>query len=169
MHGGLFAVLLDEVMETPANFQSGEYIYKFFFSTPHPDVPTEHDRLTPLIPSTPANGVYTVRFTTNYRRPIKTPQVVLSRAVSSRRRARSCTFAGRLRTRTLRRTEIHTSLPPIPPTPLPQKRCILIQMSMRRQYHGRGRGPVDLHAPECWAESAVRDRCLPLLACRLFA
>lgn len=48
LHGGLFAVIMDEVMGTAANFQS-------------------------------ANGAYTVRFTTNYKRPIKTPQVLLSR------------------------------------------------------------------------------------------
>ncbi|KAK4165864.1 HotDog domain-containing protein [Cladorrhinum sp. PSN259] len=48
MHGGLFAVLMDEVMGTAANFQSH-------------------------------HGAYTASFTTNYRRPIKVPQVVLVR------------------------------------------------------------------------------------------
>ncbi|KAK7928193.1 hypothetical protein PG985_005191 [Apiospora marii] len=48
MHGGLYGVLMDEVMGTAANFQS-------------------------------ANGAYTVRFTTNMRRPVRTPQVVLVR------------------------------------------------------------------------------------------
>ncbi|KAK3990067.1 HotDog domain-containing protein [Cladorrhinum sp. PSN332] len=48
MHGGLFAVLMDEVMGTAANFQS-------------------------------QHGAYTVSFTTNYKRPVGVPQVVLVR------------------------------------------------------------------------------------------
>ncbi|OTB08132.1 hypothetical protein M426DRAFT_317232 [Hypoxylon sp. CI-4A] len=48
MHGGLYSVLMDEVMGTAANFQS------------------EH-------------GAFTVRFTTNYRRAVRTPQVVVIR------------------------------------------------------------------------------------------
>ncbi|KAI0387707.1 HotDog domain-containing protein [Hypomontagnella monticulosa] len=48
MHGGLFGVLMDEVMGTAANMQA-------------------------------ANGAYTVKFTTNFRRAVQTPQVVLIR------------------------------------------------------------------------------------------
>ncbi|KAI1377777.1 Thioesterase/thiol ester dehydrase-isomerase [Hypoxylon crocopeplum] len=48
MHGGLYGVLMDEVMGTAANFQA-----------PH--------------------GAYTVSFTTNFRRAVRTPQVVLIR------------------------------------------------------------------------------------------
>ncbi|CAJ2513605.1 Uu.00g017240.m01.CDS01 [Anthostomella pinea] len=48
MHGGLFGVLMDEVMGTAANFQS-------------------------------ANGAYTITFTTNFRKQIRLPQVVLVR------------------------------------------------------------------------------------------
>ncbi|KAK0715767.1 HotDog domain-containing protein [Lasiosphaeris hirsuta] len=48
LHGGLFAVLMDEVMGTAANFQA-------------------------------QHGAYTVQFNTNFRKAIKTPQVVLVR------------------------------------------------------------------------------------------
>ncbi|KAK3390929.1 HotDog domain-containing protein [Podospora didyma] len=53
LHGGLFAVLMDEVMGTAANFQS-----------PYGD--QDH-------------GAYTVRFNTHFRKTVQTPQIVLVR------------------------------------------------------------------------------------------
>ncbi|KAK6852761.1 hypothetical protein PG995_011312 [Apiospora arundinis] len=63
MHGGLYTVLMDEVMGTAANFQA-------------------------------ANGAYTVRFTTNYRRPVRTPQVVLVRGRVIKREGRKLHLRG---------------------------------------------------------------------------
>ncbi|EOO03792.1 putative thioesterase thiol ester dehydrase-isomerase protein [Phaeoacremonium minimum UCRPA7] len=48
LHGGLYSVLLDEVMGTAANFQT-------------------------------ANAAYTAELTTKYKKPVRTPQVVLIR------------------------------------------------------------------------------------------
>ncbi|KAI1634905.1 HotDog domain-containing protein [Biscogniauxia mediterranea] len=63
MHGGLYGVLMDEVMGTAANLQS-----------PH--------------------GAYTVRFQTDYRRQIRTPQVVLVRGRVTRREGRKLFVRG---------------------------------------------------------------------------
>ncbi|KAK8091127.1 hypothetical protein PG994_000632 [Apiospora phragmitis] len=81
MHGGLYAVLMDEVMGTAANFQSGQ--------TSVNDV---HDN--DLTTSALANGAYTVRFTTNYRRPVRTPQVVLIRGRVIKRDGRKLHLRG---------------------------------------------------------------------------
>ncbi|KAK8118522.1 uncharacterized protein PG998_003148 [Apiospora kogelbergensis] len=79
MHGGLYTVLLDEVMGTAANFQAG-------------DVNDVHDN--DLITSALANGAYTVRFTTNFRRPVRTPQVVLVRGRVVKREGRKLHLRG---------------------------------------------------------------------------
>ncbi|KAK6818939.1 alcohol dehydrogenase [Apiospora arundinis] len=63
MHGGLYTVLMDEVMGTAANFQA-------------------------------ANGAYTVRFTTNFRRPVRMPQVVLVRGRVIKREGRKLHLRG---------------------------------------------------------------------------
>ncbi|KAI5919918.1 HotDog domain-containing protein [Camillea tinctor] len=63
MHGGLYGVLMDEVMGTAANFQS-----------PH--------------------GAYTVRFQTDFRRQVRTPQVVLVRGRVTRRDGRKLHVRG---------------------------------------------------------------------------
>ncbi|KAI2469414.1 Thioesterase/thiol ester dehydrase-isomerase [Annulohypoxylon bovei var. microspora] len=63
MHGGLYGVLLDEVMGTAANSQT-------------------------------KNGAYTVRFTTNFRRAVRTPQVVLIRGRVIRRDGRKLHVRG---------------------------------------------------------------------------
>ncbi|KAK8106388.1 hypothetical protein PG999_009747 [Apiospora kogelbergensis] len=83
MHGGLYTVLLDEVMGTAANFQAGQ--------TSVNDV---HDN--DLITSALANGAYTVRFTTNFRRPVRTPQVVLVRGRVVKREGRKLHLRGSL-------------------------------------------------------------------------
>ncbi|KAI8629528.1 HotDog domain-containing protein [Xylariaceae sp. FL1651] len=57
MHGGLFPLLMDEVMGTAANFQA-----------PH--------------------GAYTVTFTTDYRRAVQLPQVVLIRGRVTKKEGR---------------------------------------------------------------------------------
>ncbi|KAI1210886.1 HotDog domain-containing protein [Annulohypoxylon truncatum] len=63
MHGGLYGVLLDEVMGTAANSQT-------------------------------ANGAYTVRFTTNFRRAVRTPQIVLIRGRVVRKEGRKIHVRG---------------------------------------------------------------------------
>ncbi|KAI0888950.1 HotDog domain-containing protein [Annulohypoxylon maeteangense] len=63
MHGGLYGVLLDEVMGTAANSQT-------------------------------ANGAYTVRFTTNFRRAVRTPQIVLIRGRVVRKEGRKLHVRG---------------------------------------------------------------------------
>ncbi|KAI1503915.1 HotDog domain-containing protein [Biscogniauxia marginata] len=63
MHGGLYGVLMDEVMGTAANQQS-----------PH--------------------GAYTVKFQTEYRRQVRTPQVVLVRGRVTRREGRKIWVRG---------------------------------------------------------------------------
>ncbi|KAK4193721.1 HotDog domain-containing protein [Podospora australis] len=64
MHGGLFAVLMDEVMGTAANFQ------------------------------VPAHGAYTVQFNTSFKRPIKVPQAVLVRGRVVQKKGRKLMVRG---------------------------------------------------------------------------
>lgn len=47
-----------------------------------------------LITSALANGAYTVRFTTNFRRPVRTPQVVLVRGRVVKREGRKLHLRG---------------------------------------------------------------------------
>ncbi|KAI1083489.1 HotDog domain-containing protein [Whalleya microplaca] len=68
LHGGLYAVLMDEVMGTAANFQTGEG-------------GVEH-------------GAYTVSFTTRFRRAIRTPQIVLVRGRVVRKEGRKIWVKG---------------------------------------------------------------------------
>ncbi|KAI1461356.1 HotDog domain-containing protein [Annulohypoxylon moriforme] len=63
MHGGLYGVLLDEVMGTAANSQT-------------------------------TNGAFTVRFTTNFRRAVRTPQIVLIRGRVVRKEGRKIHVRG---------------------------------------------------------------------------
>ncbi|KAK6861026.1 thioesterase superfamily domain-containing protein [Apiospora arundinis] len=81
MHGGLYTVLMDEVMGTAANFQAGQ--------TSFDEV---HD--IELTMSALANGAYTVRFTTNFRRPVRMPQVVLVRGRVIKREGRKLHLRG---------------------------------------------------------------------------
>ncbi|KAK8051075.1 hypothetical protein PG993_002460 [Apiospora rasikravindrae] len=86
MHGGLYGVLMDETMGTAANFQSGQV-----------SVNEIHDN--DLITSALANGAYTVRFTTNMRRAVRTPQIVVVRGRVIKREGRKLHLRGSMEDR----------------------------------------------------------------------
>lgn len=81
MHGGLFAVLMDEVMGTAANFQAGKNVISPFFSFGDFSLlaPGECHLLTMRASNYAEKGAYTVQFNTKFIKAVKLPQVVLVR------------------------------------------------------------------------------------------
>ncbi|KAK8059388.1 hypothetical protein PG996_009318 [Apiospora saccharicola] len=80
MHGGLYGVLMDELPLPP------------FVILGQASVNDVHD--VDLTTSALANGAYTVRFTTNMRRPVRTPQIVLVRGRVIKREGRKLHVRG---------------------------------------------------------------------------